>query len=55
MKARIAGLVALLSLTSAGAVSLRAQGTNQDSLTNAIEMMRTDVRANKADLIGRAE
>ena len=54
MKARIAGLLALLSLTSAGAVSLRAQGTNQDSLTNAIEMMRTDVRANKADLIGRA-
>jgi hypothetical protein len=54
MKVRIAGLVALLSLATAGAVSLEAQGTAQDSLTNAIELMRSNVRANKADLIGRA-
>ena len=54
MNARIAGLVALLSLASAGPVSLSAQGTAQDSLTNAIELMRSNVRANKADLIGRA-
>jgi hypothetical protein len=54
MTARIAGLVALLFLAAAGAVSLRAQGTAQDSLTTAIELMRSNVRANKADLIGRA-
>ena len=53
MTARIAGLVALFSLAT-GAASLRAQGTAQDSLTQAIELMRSDVRANKADLIGRA-
>lgn len=54
MTARMAGLVALLALGMAGAASLRAQGTAMDSLTNAIELMRSDVRANKADLIGRA-
>jgi hypothetical protein len=54
MTARTAGIVALLSLAAAGVVSLRAQGTAQDSLTQAIELMRSDVRANKADLIGRA-
>ena len=54
MNARIAGLVALLSLSSAGAVSLSAQQGAQDSITQAIELMRSDVRANKADLIGRA-
>ena len=54
MTARIAGLVALLSLATAGAASLGAQGTAQDSLTNAIELMRSNVRANKADLIGRS-
>ena len=53
MTARIAGLVALVSLATAGPVSLRAQGT-LDSLNQAIELMRSDVRANKADLIGRA-
>jgi len=54
MTARFAGVLALLSLATAGAVSLSAQGTAQDSLTQAIELMRSDVRANKADLIGRA-
>jgi hypothetical protein len=54
MTPRIAGLITLLSLAAAGAVSLNAQGTAQDSLTNAIELMRSNVRANKADLIGRS-
>ena len=54
MTVRIAGVVALLSIATAGAVSLSAQGTAQDSITQAIELMRSDVRANKADLIGRA-
>ena len=54
MTARMAGLVTLLSLATAGAVSVSAQATAQDSITQAIELMRSDVRANKADLIGRA-
>ena len=53
MTARLAGLVALFSLSMAAPVSLKAQGT-LDSLNEAIELMRSDVRANKADLIGRA-
>lgn len=54
MTARTAGVAALLLLVGGAAVPLRAQATAQDSLTNAIELMRSNVRANKADLIGRA-
>ena len=50
MIARIAGVAVLLSLAAAGA----AQAQEDTSLTNAIELVRTNVRANKAELIGRA-
>ena len=53
MTVRLAGLAVLVSLGAAGAVPLRAQGQDT-AMTNAIEMLRTNVRANKAELIGRA-
>lgn len=53
MTARLAGFAALVSLAAAGAAPLRAQGQDT-AMTNAIEMLRTNVRANKAELIGRA-
>lgn len=53
MTARIAGLATLFALVAAGAAPRRAQGQDT-SMTNAIELVRTNVRANKAELIGRA-
>jgi hypothetical protein len=53
MNARIAGVAALLALATAGAVPLAAQAQDT-SMTNALELMRSNVRENKAQLIGRA-
>lgn len=53
MIARIAGIAALLALATAGAVPLAAQAQDT-SRTNALELMRSNVRENKAQLIGRA-
>ena len=53
MIARIAGVAALLALATAGAEPLGAQARDT-SLTNALELMRSNVRENKAQLIGRA-
>src|SRR5436309_13545682 len=51
MNARAAGLVILLPLCGAVVPTLHAQDS---SLANAIELMRSDVRANKTQIIGRA-
>ena len=53
MTARIAGLATLFALVGAGTTPLRAQAQDT-AMTNAIEMLRTNVRANKAELIGHA-
>ena len=51
MNVRAAGLVILLPLCGADVPTLHAQDS---SLANAIELMRSDVRANKTQIIGRA-
>ena len=51
MNVRAAGLVILLPLCGAVVPTLHAQDS---SLANAIELMRSDVRANKTQIIGRA-
>ena len=53
MIARFAGAVVLLALATAGAVPLTAQAQDT-SMINALELMRSNVRENKAQLIGRA-
>jgi hypothetical protein len=52
MITRLVTIGALLSL--AGAAPLRAQGGQDTSMTAALELVRSNVRANKAQLIGRA-
>ncbi len=53
MIARSAGVAALLALATVGAVPLEAQAQDT-SMTNAIQLVRTNVRANKAELIRHA-
>ena len=54
MTARLAGFAALLSLAAAGAAPpLRAQAQDT-SMANALELVRSNVRENKAQLVGRA-
>ena len=51
MNARAASLLILLPLCGPAVPTLHAQDS---SLANAIELMRSDVRANKTQIIGRA-
>ena len=53
MNTRVAGLAILLPLCGPVVPALRAQAQDT-SLANAIQLMRSDVRANKTQIIGRA-